>query len=73
MKSDSQVAIMTRESSVCLNEKETLVSPALAGRPVRRGLSGVMLLVSHSRDCDGVDVNFDYKVDMFCCNMFVSK
>ena len=44
-----------------MNLAEQVVSPALAGRPVRRCLSGVTLLVSHSRDRDGVDVDFDYK------------
>ncbi len=51
-----------------------LVSPALAGRPFRRCLSGVALLVSHSRDCDVVDVDHDYKFDMFAArNFFINR
>ncbi len=41
------------------------VSPALAGRPFRRCLRSVTLLVSHSRDSDVVGISHDYKFDMF--------
>ncbi len=55
------------------NRDEVNVSPALAGRPFRRCLSTVALLVSHSRICKRVDVDHDYKFDMFATRKFISQ
>ncbi len=65
---------MLTKTQLRINRVDHEVSPALAGRPFRRCLSGVVLLVSHSCDCDVVNVDHDYKFDMFAArNFFINR